>query len=72
VGAPETAWLRFNNRTLRDSNGLRYTRQPRCIIRVKYHILVDTLGRDGAALVLDKHTRAMFPFITKLFADGGY
>ena len=53
---------------------------------VKYHILVDTLGllvmvivhaaniqdRDGAALVLDKRTRAMFPFITKVFADGGY
>ena len=28
--------------------------------------------RDGAALVLDKRTRAMFPFITKVFADGGY
>jgi transposase len=53
---------------------------------VKYHILVDTLGlllcvavhaaniqdRDGAALLLDKQTRAMFPFIIKIFADGGY
>jgi transposase len=28
--------------------------------------------RDGAALVLDKQTRAMFPFIIKIFADGGY
>ena len=53
---------------------------------VKYHILVDTLGlllnvavhradiqdRDGAALVLDKATRALFPFIQVIFADGGY
>ncbi|MFO1156140.1 MAG: IS5 family transposase [Rhodospirillales bacterium] len=53
---------------------------------VKYHILVDTLGlllsvavhhagiqdRDGAALVLDKKTRALFPFIRVIFADGGY
>lgn len=53
---------------------------------VKYHILVDTLGlllnivvhhaglqdRDGAALVLDKKTRALFPFIQVIFADGGY
>jgi hypothetical protein len=33
VGAPEPAWIRFSNRILRDSNGLRYTRLPRCIIR---------------------------------------
>src|SRR5512132_3615800 len=33
VGAPETTWTGFSNRILRDSNGLRYTRQPRCIIR---------------------------------------
>lgn len=53
---------------------------------VKYHILVDTLGlllnvavhradiqdRDGTALVLDKATRARFPFIRVIFADGGY
>lgn len=53
---------------------------------VKYHILVDTLGlllnvavhradiqdRDGTALVLDKATRALFPFIQVIFADGGY
>jgi transposase len=52
----------------------------------KRHILVDTLGlllsvavhpadiqdRDGAALVLDKRTRALFPFIERIFADGGY
>src|ERR1700685_1562596 len=52
----------------------------------KRHILVDTLGlllsvavhpadiqdRDGAALVLDKRTRALFPFIEPIFADGGY
>jgi putative transposase len=53
---------------------------------VKYHVLVDTLGlllnvvvhaadlqdRDGAALVLDRRTRALFPFIAVLFADAGY
>lgn len=53
---------------------------------VKYHILIDTLGlllnvvvhpaniqdRDGAALVLDQRTRALFPFIQVIFADGGY
>jgi transposase len=52
----------------------------------KRHILVDTLGlllsaavhradiqdRDGAALVLDKPTRALFPFILRIFADAGY
>ncbi len=52
----------------------------------KRHILVDTLGlllsvavhsadiqdRDGAALVLDKRTRRSFPFIERIFADGGY
>jgi transposase len=52
----------------------------------KRHILVDTLGlllsvavhpanvqdRDGAALVLDERTRAMWPFILKIFADAGY
>ena len=53
---------------------------------VKYHVLVDMLGlllnvvvhaadiqdRDGAALVLDRRTRALFPFIAAIFADGGY
>ena len=53
---------------------------------VKYHVLVDTLGlllavvvhaagmqdRDGAALVLDRRTRALFPFILAIFADAGY
>lgn len=52
----------------------------------KRHILVDTLGlllsvavhpasiqdRDGAALVLDVKTRALWPFIVKIFADAGY
>ena len=52
----------------------------------KRHILVDTLGlllsaavhsasiqdRDGAALVLDTRTRALFPFILRIFADAGY
>jgi transposase len=52
----------------------------------KRHILVDTLGlllsvavhsadiqdRDGAALVLDPRTRALFPFILRIFADAGY
>jgi transposase len=52
----------------------------------KRHILVDTLGlllsvavhpadvqdRDGAALVLDKRTRALWPFILRIFADAGY
>jgi transposase len=49
-------------------------------------VLVDTLGlllsvvvhaaniqdRDGAALVLDRRTRALFPFIVAIFADAGY
>ena len=52
----------------------------------KRHILVDTLGlllsvavhsadiqdRDGAALVLTKSTRAMWPFLERIFADAGY
>src|SRR6202050_1185947 len=52
----------------------------------KRHILVDTLGlllsvavhsaaiqdRDGAAFVLDKRPRSLFPFIERIFADGGY
>jgi transposase len=28
--------------------------------------------RDGAALVLDRRTRRLFPFIERVFADGGY
>jgi transposase len=28
--------------------------------------------RDGAALVLDERTRAMWPLIVKIFADAGY
>jgi transposase len=52
----------------------------------KRHILVDSLGlmlnvavhpaniqdRDGAALVLDSRTRALFSFIERIFADSGY
>jgi transposase len=32
----------------------------------------DIQDRDGAASVLDKHTRALFPFIQRVFADAGY
>lgn len=32
----------------------------------------DIQDRDGARLVLDKRTRALFPFIERIFADGGY
>jgi transposase len=28
--------------------------------------------RDGAALVLNKRTRRLFPFIERIYADGGY
>src|SRR5262249_61647597 len=52
----------------------------------KRHILVDTLGlllsvavhaaniqdRDGGALVLDRRTRRLFPFIERIYGDGGY
>lgn len=52
----------------------------------KYHIAVDTLGllvnvavhaadrqdRDGLPCILSKKTRALFPFIEVIFADGGY
>ena len=52
----------------------------------KRHILVDTLGlllsvavhaaniqdRDGVALVLDRRTRRLFPFIERVYGDGGY
>ncbi|HYS87567.1 MAG TPA: IS5 family transposase [Bradyrhizobium sp.] len=52
----------------------------------KRHILVDTLGlllrvvvhpaniqdRDGLALVLDRRTRRLFPFIERIYGDGGY
>ena len=48
--------------------------------------MVDTLGlilnavvhradiqdRDGAVLVLDDHTRRLFPFLEKIFADSAY
>ena len=32
----------------------------------------DIQDRAGAALVLDKRTRALFPFIERIYADGGY
>ena len=32
----------------------------------------DVQDRDGAASVLDKRTRALFPFIQRIFADAGY
>ena len=32
----------------------------------------DIQDRDGAAFVLDKRTRALFPFILRIFADAGY
>jgi transposase len=32
----------------------------------------DIQDRDGAALVLDGRTRALFPFILRIFADAGY
>src|SRR5215510_13102894 len=52
----------------------------------KRHILVDTLGlllsvavhaaniqdRDGMTLVLDRRTRRLFPFIERIYGDGGY
>jgi hypothetical protein len=33
---------------------------------------VDIQDRDGAAFVLNASTRALFPFIERIFADGGY
>jgi putative transposase len=32
----------------------------------------DIQDRDGASLVLNESTRAMWPFILKIFADAGY
>jgi transposase len=32
----------------------------------------DIQDRDGAGLVLDKKTRALFPFIERIFADAAY
>jgi transposase len=32
----------------------------------------DVQDRDGAALVLNRCTRALFPFIERIFADAGY
>ena len=36
------------------------------------HHPTDIQDRDGAALVLAKLTRALFPFILRIFADAGY
>ncbi len=32
----------------------------------------DVQDRDGAPLVLDRHTRRLFPFLATIFADGAY
>jgi transposase len=32
----------------------------------------DIQDRDGAALVLNQRTRRLFPFIERIYADGGY
>lgn len=32
----------------------------------------DIQDRDGAVLVLDERTRRLFPFIERIYADGGY
>ena len=32
----------------------------------------DLQDRDGAMLVFDEHTRKLFPFLEKVFADGAY
>ena len=32
----------------------------------------DIQDRDGAVLVLDVHTRRLFPFLEKIFADSAY
>ncbi len=32
----------------------------------------DIQDRDGARLVLDRRTRRLYPFITRIFADSGY
>ena len=32
----------------------------------------DIQDRDGAALVLDERARRLFPFIERIYADGGY
>jgi glutathione S-transferase len=53
VGAPEPAWIRFSNRILRDSNGLRYTRPPRCIIQVS-DIREALCGYPNGAIFLTK------------------
>jgi len=41
------------------------------LLRVVVHS-ADIQDRDGAALLLDKRTRRRFPFIERIYADGGY
>jgi len=41
------------------------------LLRVVVHS-ADIQDRDGAALVLDKRTRRLFPFVERIYADGGY
>ena len=41
------------------------------MLRVVVHS-ADIQDRDGAALVLDKRTRRLFPFIERIYVDGGY
>ena len=41
------------------------------MLRVVVHS-ADIQDRDGAALLLDKRTRRRFPFIERIYADGGY
>ena len=41
------------------------------MLRVVVHS-ADIQDRDGAALVLDKRTRRLFPFVERIYADGGY
>lgn len=44
---------------------------PGLLLSVAVHS-ADIQDRDGAALVLDPRTRALFPFILRIFADAGY
>src|SRR4029077_8652132 len=46
-------------------------RYARSLLSVAVHS-ADIQDRDGAAFVLNTSTRALFPFIERIFADGGY
>jgi len=41
------------------------------LLRVAVHP-ANIQDRDGVALVLSRRTRRLFPFIERIFADGGY